>query len=76
MNTEIRLLMTFVTDAGKTISLYVLDPRTNITESEIKAVMELIVEKNIFAPGGADIVSAKEAKIVRTQTTEYDLVVA
>ena len=47
-----------------------------ITETEIKQVMDLIIEKNIFAPNGEDIVSAKEAKIVQTETTEFDLVVA
>ena len=37
--------------------------------------MDLIVEKNIFSPNGEDIVSAKDAKIVQTETTEFDLVV-
>ena len=36
--------------------------------------MDLVVEKNIFAPNGADIVSTIEAKVVVTDTTEYDLV--
>ncbi|MGL5713947.1 MAG: DUF2922 domain-containing protein [Paraclostridium sp.] len=73
---EIKLLMTFLTDSGRKVSLFVTDPRDNVTEAEIKAVMDLIVEKNIFAPGGDDIVSAKEAKIVQTETTEFDLIVA
>ncbi|WP_415991060.1 hypothetical protein [Intestinibacter bartlettii] len=30
----------------------------------------------MFAPNGEDIVSAKDAKIVQTETTEFDLVVA
>ncbi len=45
-------------------------------ETEIKEVMDLIIEKNIFAPNGEDIVSAKDAKIVQTETTEFDLIVA
>ena len=73
---EIKLLMSFLTSSGKKVSLFVTDPRDDIKESEIKAVMDLIIEKNIFAPNGEDIVSAKEAKIVQTETTEYDLVVA
>ena len=76
METEVKLLMTFMTEFGRKVSLFVTDPREDITESEIKAVMDLIVEKNIFAPNGEDIVSAKEAKIVQTETTEFDLVVA
>lgn len=72
---EIKLLMSFLTSSGKKVSLFVTDPRDDIKESEIKAVMDLIIEKNIFAPNGEDIVSAKEAKIVQTETTEFDLVV-
>ena len=72
---EIKLLMSFLTSRGKKVSLFVTDPRDDIKESEIKAVMDLIIEKNIFAPNGEDIVSAKEAKIVQTETTEFDLVV-
>ena len=72
---EVKLLMTFMTQSGRKVSLFVTDPREDVTESEIKTVMDLIVEKNIFAPNGEDIVSAKEAKIVLTDTTEFDLVV-
>lgn len=76
MNTEIKLLMTFMTEYGRKVSLFVTDPREDITEAEIKAVMDLIIEKNIFAPNGEDIITAKDAKIVQTETTEFDLVVA
>ena len=41
---------------------------------EIKSAMDLVVEKNIFAPNGGDIVATVEAKVVVTDTTEYDLV--
>lgn len=73
---EIKLLMSFMTNSGKKVSLFVTDPRKDVTEIEIKQVMDLIIAKNIFAPNGEDIVSAKEAKIVQTATTEYDLIVA
>ena len=73
---EIKLLMSFMTSNDKKVSLYITDPREDVTEEEIKEVMDLIVEKNIFAPNGEDIVSAKEAKIVQTETTEFDFVIA
>ena len=38
--------------------------------------MDLIIEKNIFAPSGEGIVTAKDAKVVQTETTEFDLVVS
>ena len=68
-----RLIMTFKTTDDKKISLSVDDPREDITESEIKSAMDLVVSKNIFTPNGADIVQAVEAKVVVTDTTPYDL---
>ena len=68
-----RLVMTFKTTDDKKVSLSVDDPREDITESEIKSAMDLVVDKNIFAPNGADIVSIVEAKVVVTDTTPYDL---
>ena len=68
-----RLVMTFKTDDDKKISLSVDDPREDVSEAEIKSAMDLIVAKNIFAPGGCDIVEALEAKVVVTDTTSYDL---
>ena len=58
-----RLVMTFKTTDDKKVSLSVDNPREDITESEIKDAMDLVVSKNIFAPNGADIVSAVEAKV-------------
>ena len=69
-----RLLMTFKTTDDKKVSLSVDNPREDITESEIKDAMDLVVSKNIFAPNGGDIVSVVDAKVVVTDTTEYDLV--
>ncbi|MGL5755374.1 MAG: DUF2922 domain-containing protein [Paraclostridium sp.] len=75
METTKKLVMSFKNSLGRFVSISVDDPRENVTEAEIKAVMSMIVEKNIFAPNDADIVEAVEAKIVVTDTTEFDLVV-
>ncbi|MGL4913194.1 MAG: DUF2922 domain-containing protein [Romboutsia sp.] len=69
-----RLLMTFKDEDAKRISLTVDEPRTDLTEVEIKEAMDLVVSKNIFAPNGLSIVGAVEAKIIVTDTTEYDLI--
>ena len=68
-----RLLMTFKTSDDKKVSLSIDDPRDDISESEIKAAMDLVIAKNIFAPNGDDIVQAVDAKVVVTDTTPYDL---
>ena len=68
-----KLVMTFKTNDDRKVYLSVDNPREDITENEIKSAMDLVVEKNIFAPNGSDIVATVEAKIVVTDTTEYDL---
>ena len=73
---EVKLLMTFSTEGGKKVSLFITDPREDLTEAEIKAAMDLIVAKNIFAPNGEDLKTPLEAKVVQTETTGYDLLVA
>jgi len=73
---EVKLLMTFSTEGGRKVSLFITDPREDLTEAQIKAAMDLIIAKNIFAPNGEDLSAVVEAKIVQTETTEYDLVVA
>lgn len=68
-----KLVMTFKTTDDKKVSLTVDNPE-DLTEEEVKTAMELIKEKNIFAPGGADLASLVSAKVVETDTTNYDLV--
>ncbi|RDY26573.1 DUF2922 domain-containing protein, partial [Romboutsia weinsteinii] len=59
--------------AGNKVSLTVADPRSDVTEQEIKDAMEVIVTNNIFAPNGSELVEALEARVVKTDTTDYDL---
>ena len=73
MELNIKLVMTFKTTDDKKISLTVDNPREDLTDEEVKTAMELIKEKNIFAPGGADLASLVSAKVVQTDTTNYDL---
>ena len=69
-----KLVMVFKNSVGKNVSISIDDPKDNITETEIKTTMELNVEKNIFKKNDYAFVEAVEAKIVTTDTTEYDLV--
>ncbi|MGL5713884.1 MAG: DUF2922 domain-containing protein [Paraclostridium sp.] len=74
---ETRLVMTFSTSMGRKVSLFVTDPKDDLTETEIKSAMDVIIAKNIFAPKvGEELSTAIDAKVVQTETTEYDLVVA
>ena len=70
-----KLLMRFKTDEGKGYNIYLDNPREDITETEIKAVMDLILGKNIVEVNGMKISKAVEARIVTTNEIIHDLVV-
>ena len=48
METTKKLIMSFLTSDDRKVSLSVDNPREDITETEIKSAMDLVVEKNIF----------------------------
>ncbi len=72
VNTK-KLVMVFGTDGDKNVSLSIDKPKAALKETEIKTAMETIVAQNIFAPNGEDLIKCVEAKIVNTNTDEYDL---
>ena len=74
METTLKLVMSFERADGEKVNLTINDPKSSISESEIKSAMEVIVAQNIFAPNDMDLVAPLTAKIVQTETTEYDLV--
>ena len=74
MNVTKKLLMTFKTDEDKNVSISVEDPKNNLTESEILEAMNLIIEKDVFMPNGEALIEKIGAKVVETETQEYDLV--
>ena len=74
MDESKRLVMVFKNEADKQVSISIDDPRDDVTEAEIKAAMDLIVEKGIFKKNSYALTAVVEAQIVNTQTNEYDLV--
>lgn len=70
-----KLVMIFKNEVDKQVSISLDNPKDTITEAEIKAAMDLIVEKNIFKKNSYSLVATVEAQIVDTQSTEYDLVI-
>ena len=75
METTKSLITTFLDEGNSKVSLTIQDPKDNITETEIKSAMDLVIAKNIFDPNGLSLVSAVDAKIVVKETTPYDLVI-
>ncbi|WP_296644645.1 DUF2922 domain-containing protein [Romboutsia sp. 13368] len=73
MEIKTRLVMTFKSSDDKKVSISVDNPREDLAESEIKEAMNTIIEKDIFSPNGGSLVQAISAKVVQTDTTDYDL---
>ena len=73
METALKLIMTFKSQGDNAVNLTIDDPKEDLTESEIINAMNLIIEKNIFAPDNVDLKEAVKAKVVQTDTTEFDL---
>lgn len=69
-----KLIMTFKNEVDKEVTISIDDPKDDITEQKIKEAMDLIVTKGIFKKGNYALTAVVDAKIVNTQTTEYDLV--
>ena len=73
MKTTKRLLMRFKTTGQKICSIAVDNPREDLTEFEIKAGMTMILASNVFLPNGEELHLLVDAKIVTTNTNEYEL---
>lgn len=69
-----KLVMVFKNRIGKNVTLSIDDPRDDLTEEQIKAAIELIIEKNIFKKNNHTLVEAVDAQIVNSQINEYDLI--
>lgn len=74
METVLKLVMAFENEDGGKVNLSIVDPRGDISEQEIREAMELVVEKDIFEPNGLSLTKPLYARIVNTETTEFDLV--
>ena len=70
---EKKLVMVFKNTLGNSFTITIDDPRDDLEEQEIVDAMELIKTKNIFQPKGYDIAQCVSAKVVSSNTAEYDL---
>lgn len=69
MNTN--LILSFKASDGKICNLNIKSPRADVTRAEAVAVMEDIIEKNVFeTASGASLVSVSAVYSVVTNKTE------
>lgn len=73
MDSTLKLIMTFKSEVDKNVNFTIDDPRSNLSGDDVIEAMNLILEKNIFCPGEVDLKEAIKAKVVQTETTEYNI---
>jgi len=67
------LQMRFVTQAGNRVTISLDNPRDDLTEGEVTAVMDQIIAANVFTTSGGDLVSKDSAQIIdRTVNVLYE----
>ena len=69
MSADTDLDLVFRNAAGKKVTLNIEEPKTGVTKAEIDAVMQVVVDNNIFNTSGGDIVDAVEGRL-RTITLD------
>lgn len=67
------LQMVFQNQLGKNISISVPEVRDDVTEAEIKTLMQLIIAKNIFESLGGDLKTIMEANLVTREVQELSV---
>ncbi|HCX03223.1 MAG: DUF2922 domain-containing protein [Tissierellales bacterium] len=65
-----RLRMSFLNSLNRTTSMSLDDPKADLTPTQVQAVMDDIIAKNIFNSSGGDLVSVKGAEVVTTTVNE------
>ena len=70
---EYILSMTFNTEGGKTTSLSITGVKNDIKEAQVLALMNLIIEKNIFLVDSGSLISKNSAKLTQRVVTKYEV---
>lgn len=61
-----KLVMSFLTAQGSTSSMTIDAPKDDLTEPEVRAVMESIITQNVFNTSKGDLAEIKSAQIITT----------
>jgi hypothetical protein len=67
------LVMNFLNEGGKKVSIKVNNVKEDVTEVEAKAAMDAIIAKNIFASSGGDLRSKDSAQLIDKTTSDFEV---
>ena len=65
--------LTFTTAGGKTFSITIPDPREDLDKAQAEAVMDTIIQKNIFLTSSGALTGKRDIRVIDTTTNDlYD----
>lgn len=70
---EYTLTMTFLTTTGEKVNLSISDVRSDVTKEEALALMDSIIEQDIFASSKGGFVSKSAAYVTSREVTKFSL---
>lgn len=67
------ITMTFVTDNNKKASINVQNPRDDVTDEDVKGVMNSIKTSNALISSAGTFVESSSAKLTKVEETEFNI---
>lgn len=67
------ITMTFVTDNNKKASINVQNPRNDVTDEDVKNVMDNIKTSKALISSAGTFVESDSAKLTKVEETEYNI---
>jgi uncharacterized protein YggL (DUF469 family) len=64
------LELVFKNQAGKNTRISVKDPKEDLTTQEVEALMNSIIEKNVFETTGGDLVEIVGARLIQKEVVD------
>lgn len=68
------LQLTFANTAGNTMTININEPKPNLTEAEVNAAMQTIIDQAVFSKDGFLYNVKKSARIVERNVTSIELI--
>lgn len=70
---EKTLQMVFQNQVGNNVSINIAQVKDDLTDEEVKSLMQLIISKNIFESSGGDLITIMSASVVAKEVEELSV---
>ena len=70
---EYTLTMTFIIETGEKTNISISDVREDVSEAEVQALMNSIIENAVFYSKKGNLVSKSSAQLTERQVTKFNV---